>query len=83
LPEVAVIVPLPLKLFRLTEIDCEPFSEIESDVALTEIEQGATVGVGDALGYGVGDTDAPGDGLGEDSGEGSGVAFGSGVGVGS
>lgn len=82
--------PLPLKLFRLTETLPDPFCEIVIDGGLAVNEHGATVGVGVGLGKGVGVGVGAGVGVGVGagvgvgvgSGVGVGVAFGSGVGVG-
>jgi len=80
--ELAEIVPLPLKLFRRTEMVSEPFCEIVIDVGLAEREHGATVGVAVGLGTGVGVGVGPGVGVGVGTGVGVGVGTGVGVGVG-
>ena len=59
--EVAVIVPLPLKLISCTLTVAEPFSDIVSELALADSEQGVGGGVGEVPG--VGDVDGVGDGL--------------------
>ena len=80
--EVAVIVLVPVLLFRCTLIVPDPFSAIVIAVGLTEIEHGTGVGVGDGVGVGVGVAlgvgvavgMGVGDGVGDDDGVGVGVA---------
>ncbi len=85
--EVAVIVPVPLKLFRCALTEPDPFSAIVIDVTLVVIEHATGVAVADgdgdgltvaegtgvALGYGLGVALADGSGVGVALADGSGV----------
>jgi hypothetical protein len=72
--EVAVIVPLPLKLFRFALTVPEPFWAMVNEPGFAEIEQatGLAVGDGDAEGEADGDAEGEADGDGDADGDAAG-----------